>query len=437
MQDRFSYALLSNRIIYLERLKTVMTLLRISISLIILLISGNTYICQAANLYTEESQSFIAELRNDNPLSALEYADSFVQRTVDSGKEKQNKYLALLERGKVSLVAGKYDQCIADLRESERRFLTIEGTISLAEGFGSLLTDDTTQEYEAEMHEKIMISPYLVLAYLGKGDFAGAVVERNRTINKINQYVEASPEERSYLDNPFARFLSAVMYEMENKSDDAKIEYKKMKLNDEIARLKNKKGKTTDLVIIVESGLAPHKYQLKWGPLPVVSGDTTIHLGFAYASYEPTVSAVSKSDISIDNNYISAASLLYDLENTILTQYEKDKPALIAKLVTRMTAKAAVQISAQAAANKVAKDNPLAGFLLKSIVNIAGAVWMAVEQADLRGWLTLPKQIHYLRVNGLAPGEHIIRIDYGCGLQEKKIKLEKDKIGVAYFAFAK
>ncbi len=409
---------------------------RIAISLIFLLLFWQASICLAATLYTEENRSFLTALRNDNAESALEYADSFVLQTKTSGKVKQNRYLALLERGKIALNAGRYDQSIADLQEAERRFLAIEGTISLTEGFGSIITDDTTQEYEAEMHEKIMISPYLVLAYLGKGDFAGALVERNRTMNKINQYVEASPE-RGYLENPFARLLAAIMYEMEDKPDDAKIEYRKMKWDTEAARLAKERKKSTDLVILIDTGLAPHKYQVKWGPLPVVSKDTTIQLGFAYASYEPTVSAVSRRDVSLDGNPVGQARLLYDLENTVLTQYEKDKAAIIAKLVGRMTAKAATQVSAHAAADRVAKDNPLAGFLLKSLVNIGSAVWIAVEQADLRSWSTLPAKINYLRINGLVPGEQLIKIDYGSGMQEKIVKLEKDKIGIAYFSFAK
>jgi hypothetical protein len=408
---------------------------RLSISLILALICCHSSFCLAANLYTDETRSFLLALRNDNAQAALEYADSFVLQTLTSGKTKQNKYLALLERGKIALAAGRYDQCITDLQEAERRFLQIEGTISLTEGFGSILTDDTTQEYEAEMHEKIMISPYLALAYLGKGDFAAAIVERNRAINKITQYIEAK-EERGYLENPFARLLAALLYEMENKPDDAKIEYRKMKWDAESARLE-KKGKSTDLAILIDTGLAPHKYQVKWGPLPVVSKDTTIQLGFAYASYGPTASAVSQVEVSLDGNPAGAAGLLYDLENTVLTQYEKDKAAIIAKLVTRMTAKAATQVSAHAAADRVGKDNPLAGFLLKSLVNIGSAVWMAVEQADLRSWSTLPGKIHYLRIKGLVPGEHKIKIDYGSGVQEKTVKLEKDKIGIAYFSFAK
>lgn len=412
---------------------------RILILFICLSITFSASTCFAERLfsYPEESREFMAAYKKGHFESAYEYADYFVQKTIKSNKDKQNRYIALLERGKVALAAGKYDQCIADLQQAERRFLLIEGTISLTEGFGSIITDDTTQEYEAEMHEKLMISPYSALAYLGKGDFSGAIIERNRTITKINQYIEEKPEERNYLENPFARLLCALMYEMENKLDDAKIEYKKMKWDDEAAQLANKKEKTTDLVILIDTGLSPHKYQVKWGPMPVTSEGKTVSLGFAYASFKPTESEVYKNEISLDDKPIGLANLLYDLEKTVLAQYEKDKAAIIAKLVARFTAKATVQVAAQSAAEKIGNDNPLAGFLLKAAASIVSTVWIAVEQADLRSWLTLPKNIQYLRLNGLTPGEHTIKIDYGCGIQEKRIKLQKNKIEVVYFSIAK
>jgi len=410
----------------------------VSILIIFLSITFCTPPCPAEQLssYTEESKDFLSAYRDGDFASAYEYADSFVQKTLNSNKDKQNKYIALLERGKVALAAGKYDECIADLQEAEKRFLSIEGTISLTEGFGSILSDDTTREYEAEMHEKIMISPYLALAYLGKNDFAGAVVERNRTITKINQYIEEKPEERAYLENPFARLLCAIMYEMENRGDDAIIEYKKMNRADEAALVSVKKEKTTDLVILIDTGLAPHKYQVKWGPMPVMSNGKAVSLGFAYASFEPTESEVSSLEITLDDKPAGTAILLYDLEKTVLTQYEKDKPAIIAKLVARFTSKASLQVGAHAVADKLEKDNPLASMLFRVAATIAGATWIAVEQADLRGWLTLPKNIHYLRLNGLTPGEHTVTIDYGSGTREKKIQLQKDKIGIAYFSIA-
>jgi hypothetical protein len=121
------------------------------------------------------------------------------------------------------------------------------------------------------MHETLMISPYLVLAYLNKGDLDGARIERNRTISKIHQYIEAKPE-RAYLENPFARLLSAVIYEMEGKYDDAKIEYRKMKLDYEIKHLDERKGDAADLVILIDVGTGPQKYEVKYGPVTVPAG---------------------------------------------------------------------------------------------------------------------------------------------------------------------
>lgn len=384
--------------------------------------------------YTLEYETMVSSLTKADFDSAFTQADTLYQKSQKTDGAKQNKYLSLLERGKVALAASKFDQSIADLQEAEKRFLTIEGTISLTEGFGSILTDDTAMEYEAEMHEKLMISPYLIIAYLSKGDFNGAIVERNRTITKIHQYIQEKPDERAYLENPFARYLTAIMYEMEEKKDDAKIEYKKLKWDQEIVRIDSNKGKTTDLVILVDVGLAPQKFQRKWGPTPIPGVGV---VGFAYAEYAPTPTEITACNIYLDGKSIGSAKLLYDLENTVITQHDKNKPALQAKIVARMTAKATTQFAAKMAAKEVLKNIPFASLFANLAVDAAGAAWMAAEQADLRGWLSLPKHIKYIRVDGLEPGEHTIKIDYGCGVETKRIKVEKDKINIAYFAYAK
>jgi hypothetical protein len=336
--------------------------------------------------YTLEYWPMVSSLTKGDFDSAFAHADTIYKKTATTDEAKQGKYLALLERGKTALAARKYDQCIADLQEAEKRFLTIEGTISLTEGFGSILTDDTAMEYEAEMHEKLMISPYLVLAYLIKGDFNGAIIERNRTITKINQYIQEKPEERAYLENPFARYLTAIMYEIEDKKDDAKIEYKKLKWDQEIVRIDSKKGETTDLVILVDIGLAPQKFQSKWGPMPIPGVGV---LGFVYPEYAPTPTETKTCDIYLNEKMIGNANLLYDLENTVITQYEKNKPALQAKIVARMTAKATAQFAAKRAAKEATKRIPFASLFANRAIDAAGAAWMASEQADLRGWLVL------------------------------------------------
>jgi len=386
--------------------------------------------------YNVETAEIISNLKSCSFDAAFAAADGFVNKTVNADNFKQDKHIALLERGKIALASDKLDQAITDLQEAEKKFLMIEGTISLTEGFGSILTDDTVQEYEAEMHEKLMISPYLTMAYLLKNDLDGAVVERNRTINKINQYIESNLEERSYLENPFARLMSAIVYEMEGRNDDAAIEYKKMKSDNETSRMENRKDKSSDLVLIFDMGLSPQKYEEKWGPTTISAAGKSITLGFAYAAYKPTNSGLSDVSISIDGKPAGAPKILYDLEKTILAQYDKNKSSLVAKIVARMTAKAVAQVGIQAATDKIADNIPFGGFLFKKAAQAAGAKWIADEQADLRGWRTLPKNIQYLRINGLEAGEHIIKINYGSESQTKKVQINNNSINTTYFVVA-
>jgi len=370
-------------------------------------------------------------------VSALALADQRCRQAQAPKGPKQDSYLTLLERGKIALAAGSYDQSIADLEEAERRFLQIEGTIPIIETFGSLLLDDTTAEYEPEIHEKLMISPYLLLAYLAKGDFDGARVERNRIITKIHQYIEGNPEERSYLENPFARYLTALMYEMEDKMDDAKIEYRKLKREEEILRLEGKKGKTTDLILVTEVGLSPQKYQIKWGPQQIPTPEGFISLGFAYAGYAPTPTEARKASIYLDGKFMGEASLLYDVEKTILTQYAKNKAALEAKIVARMTTKALAQVGAKMAAKEALKNVPFAALFANIAVDMAAETWLANEEADLRSWQSLPKEIKYLRIDDITPGEHTVKIDFGCGVETKRLIIEKDRCNVIYITYAK
>jgi len=68
-------------------------------------------------------------------VSALALADQRCRQAQAPKGPKQDSYLTLLERGKIALAAGSYDQSIADLEEAERRFLQIEGTIPIIETF--------------------------------------------------------------------------------------------------------------------------------------------------------------------------------------------------------------------------------------------------------------------------------------------------------------
>ena len=67
-------------------------------------------------------------------------------------------------------------------------------------------------------------------------------------------------------------------------------------------------------------------------------------------------------------------------------------------------------------------------------IGAVSAHWIASEKADLRSWVTLPRQIQYLRISDLKPGEYTITIEYNGGAQSQKVVVEEGKIRIAYFS---
>jgi len=165
-------------------------------------------------------------------------------------------------------------------------------------------------------------------------------------------------------------------------------------------------------------------------------GTQTITLGFADAGYNPSDSDVRNCSVSIDGKPAGETSVLYDLENTILAQYESNKGAVTGKILARMTGKAAAQVAAQYGAEQLAGNIPFASLFMKAAITVASNQWISAEKADLRSWLTLPKQIQYVRLNDLEPGEHNIVINHNGRSQEQKVKMEKGKIKVVHFSAA-
>jgi len=122
---------------------------------------------------------------------------------------------------------------------------------------------------------------------------------------------------------------------------------------------------------------------------------------------------------------------------TILTQYAKNKAALEAKIVARMTTKALAQVGAKMAAKEALKNVPFAALFANIAVDMAAETWLANEEADLRSWQSLPKEIKYLRIDDITPGEHTVKIDFGCGVETKRLIIEKDRCNVIYITYAK
>jgi tetratricopeptide (TPR) repeat protein len=367
----------------------------------------------------------------------------------------EDVFLLQLERGKVRLAAGKYDSAIVDLQAAERRFDEIEGTISVTEALSTTLICQGSEEYQPEPHEKILINAYLLIAYWLAGDFEGAAVERNRLVGRLGRYSDGNAAEGSdTLDVPFARYLAAVLYEIEGKGDDARIEYDRVRKINPGAAPERPNTHLTEIIVFAELGRSPVKvsreirgYFEKSGgrtagffTLPGTGEEQAFFLGssafldpsklgtvftFAFPENVRQDRLVSYCRPVIDGTEAGTAVMLDDIEETSMIAYKRSLGTILLKSALRTY----IQLVAQ---TKLEGD---AGA-------IAGAVakfFSVVERADTRSWQTLPSEIAVFRMECPA-GDHRVEVQYydfegrPSGMSPAQvIRIGDGSKGIAYF----
>lgn len=340
-----------------------------------------------------------------------------LDRVLGDAKER-DRSLLLVERGKVNLAAGRWDAAIADLQEAERRFLEIEGTMSLSESAKSILLNPTMGEYQPDAHEKIVLSAYLCLAYWMKGDRTGAFVERNRLVERLDRYLGDIPEkDRAAFEVPFARYLAAVVYEAEGRRDDARIEYEALARTDPDLAPPVIDPRASEIVVFAENGRAPVRESaeirgylqrdggalLGYFYLPGLSepqmfsmvGYADLDLSragvlftFAFPTLSPQPRAAAGCRLVVDGVEAGEMKLLDDLEATAKAVYGRELPGTLFKAAVRTYLKTVAQ-------TKLADNDDRA---VAVTANVLGKLFAAADRADTRSWQTLPAEIRVFRM---------------------------------------
>lgn len=339
-----------------------------------------------------------------------------------------DRFLLLLERGKTNLALGEYAGAIGDLRAADDRFGEIEGTISASDFIRNTMVNPARGEFQPDSHEKILLSSYLLLAYWLNGDREGAFVERNRIMGKLKQFAgNPSEGDQVELDAPFARYLAALLYEVEGSEDDARIEY------EELERLRpgtapgSVDTRLTELALFAEIGRAPLKvsteirgYLRKEGgdlvgffnlpdfdvPLifraPVSKALTLGREGvlftFAFPRYVRQEREVHRVMAVIDGMEAGEAVPLDLVEDTAIASFERKLGMILLKAAFRTYIKTAAQTKLSGKKGGTAGD-------------ILGKVLSAVDRADTRSWQTLPAEVHVFRLE-CEPGSHEVYARY-------------------------
>lgn len=332
-------------------------------------------------------------------------------------KDGDDQLVYLLDYAMALQVAGRYDDSIkAFLKSSD--LAEIKDYHSISRVAGSILLNEGMVQYKGEDYEKLLIHVFLAQNYLMKNNFSDAMVEIRALNTMLDKYrLEAK---RDYEQNPFAIYLSAILWESDRKWDDAYIAYKQVyKLHPDIPLLKEDLVRTSlaarrqdehadwkktfpdvkvekwwkdplmgELVVIYQQGKGPVKL-----PNPAF-----IRVPKLY----PVHTSTSVARLEIDGVGSFDSEPIYSIQDTAIKTLDDAYAGLVAKRVAGIATKAVV-------ADQVGKKDPLLGQLAWIGMNL-------MDQADLRQWSTLPESLQVIRVP-LKSGDYHIHV---AGLNSSK-----------------
>lgn len=349
-------------------------------------------------------EPLLSEQRYDDALKALDRGHVF----------QREKVLYALDKGMLLRMKGDLVASNTALEQAKRDMEALEA-VSVTEQFGASTINDTMRKYAGASFERVLVPVYKALNYLELGRVDEARVEALQLDVLLKQ-----------LDNPpgtaFARYISGLVFEVGHDWSDALIAYRKAyeayqktgeaipeALKHDLLRLTRRQGLHDEyrrfagqfgielsdqdesaqgnVVLLLHSGLIPRKQEQA---ILVQSPSSGLMTRVATPFYEARWPAVSAARLRVGEQQITSARV-GDLGAMARRSLEQDMPAIMARAVARVAAKGAVSRAS-------GKNDEVVGLL----VNIIGVI---SEQADVRGWYTLPQAVLVARLR-LPPGQY-------------------------------
>jgi len=413
----------------------------ILIFMVFFLITG----CAALGNYSRMTRQSRVSISRGDFTAALTV---FPERSAKGG----NEVLIRMERGVLLQALGEYEKSSQEFERAKKRisFYEDKAVISATKTTtqaGSLIINEQVRPYEGEDFEKVLIHGLDAVNYLMLGDLEGARVEirnaytrqkelyekhakelekakKNRETNWERSFRDADPggydrlqgkarSVSSIYQNAFTYYISSLVYELGNESDESYIDLKKAidaaphsrSIQKDLIRLSKELnfsedtemwesrygkdesmgGDVVDVFVIFELGLAPYKEAVS---IPILLSEG----GLVPASmpvYRFTPTTLRSGSILYDG-HAEETSVVSDTDAIAARNLLDEFPILFAKQIARTYLKAR-------ATNKLSKEYGVWGALGGTLASFI------TEQADLRTWSSLPKEIQVARV--FVPGK--------------------------------
>lgn len=324
-----------------------------------------------------------------------EAAEELKKLTEESGGDK---LLFLMEYGTALRIAGRFKESNqaflqADKLSDELDYHSVSRVAIAALGSEEML------QYKGESYEKLLINAYLAMNFIALGDRDAAMVEVRRINDKVNKLRADGRSDYEY--NPFAIYLSALIWEADRRFDDAYIAYEKAyKLAPGLPAL------PTDLVRSAKLARRMDTYE-KWKrEFPQVKEDSSWYdnkLGevivvyeqgwgpkkdYSYADHRiPQLvpqSSMTKQILVKANNNKAYSTKVYDLEAASITTLNADYQWMVARKIGAFIAKEVVS-------DQIRQKDETLGLIANLIMHVS-------DRADLRNWVTLPQTVQVARL---------------------------------------
>ena len=329
----------------------------------------------------------------------------------------RNRVVYLLDRGMLERMQGDFVGSNRSLEEAKQLSAQLSA-LSFREQSTAMTVNDAMRSYLPPPFEHVLIYCFKALNYLEMQQGDAARVE----VLQLDELLKHS--EGLYF--PFARYVSGLVFDFNNEPDSALIDYRKayegylerlkpvpLVLKKDLLRLTDYLGLRDEyqkyvetfklatwpsqadvrnngtLVMMVFNGLIPRKHSQEISSQSFNDGQL---YRIAVPYYEKRMASVRSAQVRVAGSRLNEKAIsgnfaqLDDYAEAALTE---EMPKIIGRAITRVAVK-------NTTVNKAADENPLLGLAL----NIATFV---SEQADTRGWYTLPQEILISRMI-LEPG---------------------------------
>jgi uncharacterized protein len=349
-----------------------------------------------------EARSHIA---SRNPAKAAELLKPLAE------EESKDQLVYLLDYAIALHEEGKYKESAHALSEAEK-IADIQDYTSLSKETASLILNEGMVQYKGDDYEKVLINAMNAINFVMLGNLESALVEVRRLNNKLHLY--KTEAKRDYEQNPFAYYLSAIIWEADGKYDDAYIAYKKTyelqpgyePLKEDLVRASIKAQREDDtakwlrqfkdvkvrpewkdkslgeLVVIYQQGWGPRK-----APNPQSPRFPALYPQMTYTTRARVeVGPADNGSLVTDRvvNKTEDTKEIYNVTNVAIKTLDDQYAGLIAKRVAGIAAKAIVS-------DQIRQKNELLGAISWIAMNVA-------DQADLRQWSTLPGALQISRI---------------------------------------